>query len=126
MIASCLRTGGFWVGFTWPPPVAPWIETWTVGFWGARKIRAAPPVISRSRLPPPVMSCATAATVIAKTKQKRGKRRVFMRKSFSFAPDYNSFRRQTQGRSLRCGERQKRCMYPGLELADALDQWTTE
>src|SRR5678815_4622038 len=77
---SCLRTGGFLPGLTRPPPVAP-LET--VGFCGARKIRAAPPVISRTRVPPPVMSWAVAMghageTATAKPKQSAQKRRFLM------------------------------------------------
>src|SRR5262245_45628900 len=99
MMESCLRTGGFLPGFTRPPPVAP-LET--VGFCGARKIRAAPPVMSRTRLPPPVMSCAVAMghaceTATAKPKLSTQKRRFLMH-SFSFGADYNSFRPETQAK----------------------------
>src|SRR5215213_4667607 len=80
MMESCWRTGGFLPCLTRPPPVAP-LET--VGFCGARKIRAAPPVMSRTRLPPPVISCAVAMgqaceTATANTKQTTQKRRFLM------------------------------------------------
>src|SRR5829696_6027226 len=80
MIESCCRTGSFLPTLTRPPPVAP-LET--VGFCGARKISAAPPVMSRTMLPPPVMSWAVtlghaceAAT--AKPKKSTQKRRFLM------------------------------------------------
>src|SRR5690242_14700158 len=82
MIESCCRSGGLvlWLLMR-PPPEAPWPPdvAWTVGFDGARKISAAPPVISRTRLPPPVMSWAiTLATVRPIIKEIRGKRRFVM------------------------------------------------
>src|SRR3954451_20530853 len=75
MIGSCWRAGGFLPGLTRPPPVA----LFTLGFCGARKIKAAPPVMSRTRLPPPLMSCAiTATTEKPIIKETRGKSRCFM------------------------------------------------
>src|SRR5690349_279490 len=93
-----------------PPPVAP-LATCTVGFCGARKIRAAPPVMSRTRLPPPVMSWAVTLghaceTATARAKQSSQKRRYLMQ-YFSFGADYNSFRRHIQGESLRSGRQHK-------------------
>src|SRR5687767_5148621 len=58
MILSCCRTGGLDFGLILPPPNVPCPPLmWTVGFCGVRKIRAAPPVISR-KTPPPVISWA--------------------------------------------------------------------
>src|ERR1041385_8235128 len=75
MITSCWRSGGFLVCLTRPPPVALPVDRCTDGFEGARKFSAAPPVMSRTRLPPPVMSWAVAAhpscnRASARTKQK--------------------------------------------------------
>src|SRR6185295_19864423 len=100
MSESCWRTGGFLPVLTRPPPVAP-LET--VGFCGARKIRAAPPVMSRTRLPPPVISCAVAVghaceTARTKPKQTTQKRR-FLMQLLLLGADYNSFRPETQGES---------------------------
>src|SRR5215204_80454 len=102
MSESCWRTGGFLPCLMRPPPVAP-PETCTVGFCGARKMRAAPPVMSRTRLPPPVMSWAVTLghdveRTTAEPKQSSQKRR-FLMQHFSFGADYNLFRRHTQGES---------------------------
>src|SRR5689334_11772525 len=95
MIESCCRSGGL-VGrlLMWPPPEAPWPPEarWTEGFDGARKINAAPLVISRTRLPPPVMSWAiTLATVRPIINEIRGKKRFFMLGYISSPADYTPF-----------------------------------
>src|SRR5690349_7422002 len=98
MIESCCRSGGLVVRvLMWPPPEAPWPPEarWTEGFVGARKINAAPPVMSRTRLPPPVMSWAiTLATVSPIINGSRGKRRFVMLGYISSPEDYNPFPQQ--------------------------------
>src|ERR1044072_1430528 len=95
MIESCWRSGGLvvWVLMR-PPPVAPCpaVLRWIEGFDGARKISAAPLVISRTRLPPPVMSWAiTLATIRPTIKEIRGKKRFFMLGYISSPADYTPF-----------------------------------